>query len=136
MKRLTLNENVVDEINPCPFLYLNIFREASAYTLLMIFFIVGSPAKDPHTNITLLYKPRLNQEIILTMHAVGNPVPSYHWTHGSKTIKSTDIGFISKVTIDKMDVPDFGNYTLTMTNKAGSAKYMYMIKADGKSLSG
>lgn len=65
------------------------------------------------------------------MEAVGNPVPSYHWKHNGKTIVSSDSGYTSKVTVASMDVADYGNYTLTLNNKAGRVSYVYTVLAEG-----
>ncbi|KAH3690646.1 hypothetical protein DPMN_193593 [Dreissena polymorpha] len=66
------------------------------------------------------------------MHATGYPSPMYEWYHFGQRLKSYNQNYSSEVTIESMQLKDFGYYKLIMTNTAGTSTYNYFIAAYGK----
>ena len=66
------------------------------------------------------------------MISVGNPVPTFAWTHEGKPVTSSDVNHSSTVVISGVRVGDFGFYILEMHNEYGTANFTYFLQADGE----
>ena len=75
----------------------------------------------PTSNYTI--KSRPGKAAIISMKSDGYPYPNYTWTHNGEVIHSDmqyDDGPCSFINISSVTIPDFGEYTLTMSNYLGS----------------
>ncbi|XP_052806252.1 hemicentin-1-like [Mya arenaria] len=95
------------------------------------FSTLGAPSANPDRPVNFIFKPRLQQTVTLTMHAVGNPVPSFMWEHDGVLVNSSDSNYTSQVTIQDVNINNYGIYTLAMENEFGKKQYNYSIEADG-----
>ncbi|XP_052258937.1 titin-like [Dreissena polymorpha] len=91
----------------------------------------GKPTIDPKEDVKLIVRSRLYEPVSLEMHAIGYPFPSYTWLHNSQKLNSSDETYSSEVIITSMTVKDYGNYTLNMTNEAGTSIYIFFVAAYG-----
>ncbi|KAL4229334.1 Hemicentin-1 [Mactra antiquata] len=105
--------------------------ESNVSTDFIQFSTYGSPKPDPKFPVKNKFVPRLGQEVTLTAHAIGYPVPKFEWLHNGKPVKSADTDYQSTVDLKNLTVNEFGNYTLNITNKVGSYLTEYEILADG-----
>lgn len=104
---------------------------ASSTPKPVTFSTFGKPKPDPRYPLTTSYKPRLGDNVTLTIHASGYPVPKYFWSHDGKEVNSTDYDYNSTVIISDVAFENFGTYTLNISNHLGSDIVQYKLLADG-----
>ncbi|XP_052258969.1 titin-like [Dreissena polymorpha] len=98
---------------------------------VLVFTPYGKPRIDPNEEVKLIIQKRLYDPVSLEMHSIGYPPPSYAWVHESQKLTSSDQTYSSEVTIKSMTVRDYGNYTLNMTNEAGTSIYTFFVASYG-----
>lgn len=101
-------------------------------SLLLCLFFIGPPELDPGFPLNRTVKPRVGDNVEITVHVVGFPAPSYQWWHnGTQTFNHTDIADTTVLTLHNIAAENFGQYDLRMKNEAGNSSIIFEIKADG-----
>ncbi|XP_060580269.1 hemicentin-1-like [Ruditapes philippinarum] len=95
------------------------------------FMTEGVPEPDPNVPVNNTNAPRLGQNTLFKVYAIGNPLPKFAWWHNNSPVKHTDHDNFTELEIKNVTEDDYGNYILNMQNTIGSKNYTFTIKADG-----
>ena len=95
---------------------------------------LGAPRPDiPNDMFTS--KSRPGHVANFTMISKGYPYPNYTWTHNGEELPRQmqfNDGSYSYVNFTSVEIADFGNYTLTMTNFLGTYVASYQLVPYGE----
>ena len=96
------------------------------------FYYLDAPEPDTKAGIQYTVQTRPGFDCNLLMKNLGNPHPTYKWTHNGAMVSHKDFsGVLSIAKITDVKIKDFGNYTLMMNNVEGTYVAHYVIEPYG-----